>query len=147
MAESSKRRLLTAALVRAVRVLIAGSSLYSQRIAERLGIHPTDLQVLNLLDLFGPLTPSDIARYGGLTSGGVTVVVDRLESGGYVRRKRSRTDRRSVTVEIVAAKRRKVTSNYDAVQQQFELLLSELPERTLEIVLDVLTRMNDARPG
>jgi MarR family transcriptional regulator, organic hydroperoxide resistance regulator len=140
---SSRRNALTSGLVRAVRVMIAGSSLFNLRMAERLGIHPTDLQVLNLLDLFGPLTPSEIARYGGLTSGGVTVVVDRLEDGGYVRRKRSAKDRRSVTVEIVAARRRKVTSNYDAIQEHFESLLETLPERKLEIMLEVLTKMNE----
>ncbi|MGB6160690.1 MAG: MarR family transcriptional regulator, partial [Acidobacteriaceae bacterium] len=86
------------ALVRAVRLFIAGSSLFSQRVSEKLGLHPTDMQFLNLLELLGPMTPGFLAQCSGLSSGGVTVVLDRLEKAGYVRRSANPSDRRSVLV-------------------------------------------------
>jgi len=89
---SAKHAQLLPALNRAVRLFIAGSSLYSQRIAEKLGLHPTDMQFLNLLDLLGPMTPGALAQCSGLSSGGVTVVLDRLEGAGYVRRAANPSD-------------------------------------------------------
>lgn len=132
-------------LVREVRAFIAGSSLFSARVADKLGIHPTDLQFINLLDLYGALTPGELSKLSGLTTGGVTVVVNRLEKGGFVRRKQSTLDRRSVCVELVPARRRSVVSNYDAIQHQFAAMLAEVPEHDLETVLTFFTKSNRSR--
>jgi MarR family transcriptional regulator, organic hydroperoxide resistance regulator len=137
-----KRGALVIALTRAVRAFIAGSSIYSIRVAERLDLHATDLQFLNLLDLFGPLTPGELSRYSGLSTGGVTVVLDRLERIGFIRRKRSTADRRSVTVEIPAGRRARIASNYDAIQAQFTGLLAEFTSTDLELLLRFFTTMN-----
>ena len=100
VASNEKRSALYSGLNRAVRLFIAGSSLYSQRVAEKLGLHPTDLQFLNLLELLGPLTPKVLGRYSGLSSGGVTVVLDRLEKAGVIRRAPNPSDRRSSIVQV-----------------------------------------------
>ena len=142
---NEKRAALQSDLTRAVRLFIAGSSLYSQRVAERLGLHPTDLQFLNVLELLGPLTPKALGHHSGLSSGGVTVVLDRLETGGYVRRRAHPKDGRSVVVDFSPAKRRKVKAHYDAVEQQFNDLLKSTPTEALEIVLAFFATMNAAR--
>jgi DNA-binding MarR family transcriptional regulator len=145
VASNEKRSALYSGLNRAVRLFIAGSSLYSQRVAEKLGLHPTDLQFLNLLELLGPLTPKVLGRYSGLSSGGVTVVLDRLEKAGYVRRRRNPEDGRSVVVEFSPAKQRKVTVHYDAVDRQFAALLDASSEKELDTILAFFGRMNAAR--
>jgi DNA-binding MarR family transcriptional regulator len=142
---NERRATLQADLEQAVRLFIAGSSLYSQRVAERLGLHPTDLQFLNVLELLGPLTPKVLGRYSGLSSGGVTVVVDRLEKAGYVRRRPNPKDGRSVVVDFSPARRRKVKAHYDAVEQQFTRLLESSSTEELETVLAFFSRMNAAR--
>ena len=134
------------ALTRAVRLFIAGSSLFSQRVAERLGLHPTDMQFLNLLELLGPMTPGALAQSSGLSSGGVTVVLDRLESAGYVRRSQNPSDRRSVLVGIVHARQKKVAVNYEAVQKQFESVLAGFSEQELETILRFFSVANETRP-
>lgn len=143
---STKEKQLYSELTRAVRLFIAGSSLFSQRVAEKLGLHPTDLQFLNLLELLGPMTPGALAQCSGLSSGGVTVVLDRLEKAGYVRRSSNPADRRSVLAGIVSARQKRVTSNYDAVQQQFESMLAGFSQRELEIVLRFLSAAIATRP-
>ena len=143
---SAKNTQLFPALTRGVRLFIAGSSLYSQRVADKLGLHPTDMQFLNLLDLLGPLTPSALAHASGLSSGGVTVVLDRLEQAGYVRRAANPSDRRSVLVGIVPARRKKVTSNYDSVQKQFEGILTNFSEDELQAVLKFFNAAIETRP-
>ena len=142
---NARRATLQADLEQAVRLFIAGSSLYSQRVAEKLGLHPADLQFLNVLELLGPLTPKVLGRYSGLSSGGVTVVVDRLEKAGYVRRHPNPKDGRSVVVDFSPARRRKVKAHYDAVEQQFTRLLESSSTEELETVLAFFSRMNAAR--
>jgi MarR family transcriptional regulator, organic hydroperoxide resistance regulator len=140
-----KRPALYADLIRAVRLFIAGSSLYSQRVAEKLGLHPTDLQFLNVLELLGPLTPKVLQHHSGLSSGGVSVVLNRLEKAGYIRRRSNPKDGRSIVVDFAPAKQRKVKAHYDRVEQQFTNLLISSPIEELETVLDFFTRMNAAR--
>jgi len=143
---SSEKQHLSSALTRAVRLFIAGSSLFSQRVAEKLGLHPTDMQFLNLLDLLGPMTPGTLGQCSGLSSGGVTVVLDRLEKAGYIRRARNPGDRRSVLVLLQPARQKRVTANYDSVQKQFESVLTGFSERELETVLRFFSAANETRP-
>jgi DNA-binding MarR family transcriptional regulator len=145
---NEKRAALQAGLTRAVRLFIAGSSLYSQRVAERLGLHPTDLQFLNLLELLGPLTPKVLGQFSGLSSGGVTVVLGRLEKAGYVRRQANPQDGRSVMVDFSPAKRRKVKAHYDEIDRQFGALMTSSRIEELETVLAFFAKMNATRrPG
>jgi DNA-binding MarR family transcriptional regulator len=134
------------ALVRAVRLFIAGSSLFSQRVSEKLGLHPTDMQFLNLLELLGPVTPGVLAQCSGLSTGGVTVVLDRLEQAGYVRRSQNPSDRRSVLVGIVPARQKKVNANYDSVQKQFEQVLIGFTDQELETIFKFFSTANEMRP-
>lgn len=143
---SDKSAQLVPALTRAVRLFIAGSSLYSQRVADRLGLHPTDMQFINLLDLLGPMTPGALGQCSGLSSGGVTVVLDRLEKAGYIRRSSNPADRRSVLVALARARQKRVTANYDSVQKQFEAVLHGFSREELEIVLRFFSAANETRP-
>ncbi|WP_158073055.1 MarR family winged helix-turn-helix transcriptional regulator [Streptomyces kebangsaanensis] len=70
-------------------------------VAKHLDIHPTDAWILTYmrgLPRETSLTPGDLARVTGLTTGAITGVVDRLESQGYVRRERGAQDRRKVII-------------------------------------------------
>ena len=78
--------------------MISGAVLTNHEIAERLGLGPSDAQFLALLEFHGPLSPGELARFSGLTTGTVTGVIDRLERAGFVRRSRDTSDRRKVLV-------------------------------------------------
>ncbi|MDT0345819.1 MarR family winged helix-turn-helix transcriptional regulator [Streptomyces litchfieldiae] len=68
-------------------------------VARSLEIHPTDAWILTYMQDLppdAPLTPGDLARITGLTTGAITGVIDRLEAHGYVRRERDPVDRRKV---------------------------------------------------
>src|ERR1043165_2223548 len=84
---------------------MASYALFNQAVADRIGLHPTDLQCLNLLTLEGgPVTTGRIAQLTGLTTGSATRLVDRLEKAGYVVRRRDAADRRKVLVLTVPEK-------------------------------------------
>lgn len=62
----------------------------------------THLVVLCRLELYGPQRPSEIMEVTGLTSGGVTKLIDRLEKAGWVERLDDAVpgDGRGVVVEL-----------------------------------------------
>ena len=74
--------------------------LHSLASAEVAGLNATDYFVLNLLDLTGPLTSGELARWTGLSTGATTRMIDRLEQRGHVRRGYDPNDRRKVVVEL-----------------------------------------------
>ena len=75
------------------------TQLFDDIAAQHLGINQTDLRCLDILQRLGGATAGELAREAGLTTGGVTAVVDRLERIGYTRRIRDRDDRRQVRIE------------------------------------------------
>jgi MarR family transcriptional regulator, organic hydroperoxide resistance regulator len=145
MSNSQKLTSTTSELVYQLRHFIAGVILTNQRIADQLGMHQTDMQCLHLLELLGPLTPGKLAERTGLTTGGITVVLDRLEKTGYARRERNPDDRRSVLVHLNATKRAKVAEYYSAINEQMASFLATFPQRELETVVKFLTKINSIR--
>jgi DNA-binding MarR family transcriptional regulator len=71
--------------------------------AAHFGVNRTDLRVIDTLRSRGPLTASELARAVGLTSGGLSIALERLERLGYVRRSPHPEDRRSVLVDATEA--------------------------------------------
>ena len=66
------------------------------------GVSPADLDALEHLEAAGPLTQRQLGERLSLTSGAITMLVDRLERAGWVRRRPHPSDRRSVLVELSA---------------------------------------------
>lgn len=143
---SEKRDHSSLTLHRAVRLFIAGSSLFGQTVAEKLGLHPTDMQFLNLLDLLGPMTPGALAQRSGLSPGGVTTVVDRLVKAGYVERMAKPGDRRSLLVSIRRARQKRVTTNFESARKQFERAIQGFTDEELAMVLRFFAAVNAPRP-
>jgi DNA-binding MarR family transcriptional regulator len=141
----SNKKSTAAALVHQLRHFIAGVILYNQRVADKVGMNPTDMQCVHLLELMGPLTPGKLAECTGLTTGGVTVVLDRLEKAGYIRREPNPGDRRSVVVRLQPSIMEGMAEHYADINRQMETFLSTYPERKLETVLEFLTKVNSVR--
>src|SRR3954466_10190234 len=67
-----------------------------------LGIGLSDIDALEYLERLGPMTQRDLGSHLSLTSGGVTVLVDRLVKHGLVRRVPHATDRRASVIELAS---------------------------------------------
>jgi len=142
---NEKRAELAASLIREMREFIAGAILNNQRIADRLGINYTDQQVLNLVDLLSDAKPGDLARLTGLTTGGITMSLDRLEKAGYVRRERNPEDRRSVIIRMAPERRRKIIEQHQSANQIMAKIFAAYGEQDLDLILDFFARTNRAR--
>ena len=142
---TGNRTALHAELVVQIRRFIAGTIIFNQKVAERVGLHLTDMQCINLLELLGTVTPGTLAECTGLTTGGVTVMLDRLEKAGFVKRERNPDDRRSVLVRVNPRKLQKIHALYAGINQQFEASLSEITEADLQSVVNFFSRVNTIR--
>jgi MarR family 2-MHQ and catechol resistance regulon transcriptional repressor len=72
----------------------------------------SDFAVLEALLHKGPLLVNEIGKKVLLTSGSITVAVDRLETKGLVERRASGTDRRAKIVHLTKEGRRLITRAY-----------------------------------
>jgi DNA-binding MarR family transcriptional regulator len=142
---TGNRLALHAELVGQIRRFIAGAILFNQKVADHVGLHLTDMQCVNLLDLLGPVTPGRLAECTGLTTGGVTVMLDRLEKAGVVKREPNPNDRRSVLVRVNPKKLKRINALYGGINEQIEAFFSATPEVELRLVAYFLSRMNALR--
>ena len=93
-----QRRRLSAAIKQSLRALRLQLSLLNLRVGAHLELKEVDIDCLDLVARYGPLSPSALARRAGLHPATMTGVLDRLEQGGWVARERDPTDRRAVLV-------------------------------------------------
>lgn len=133
------------ALIREMRRFIANAILFNQQVADKLGVNSTDFQVLNLLELRGQATPGELAALTALTTGGVTLALDRLERGGYIRRERNPQDRRSVLVRPVYAKLRNVAKFYRPIDEGLNRFFSSYSDKEFAAILEFFLGVNKAR--
>ncbi len=143
----SNRRELTERLERCVRQSIASAILFNQKVADDVGINLRDLQVLHLLQLHGPSTPRDLARWACVTSGGMTVVLDRLEKGGYARRAPNPYDRRSAIVHLIPESLRHLESVYRAKGELLAGALARYTDRDLRLLIEFFEAINGEGEG
>ena len=136
---SSRAELIDAALA-AVRQLGTEVDGLDQRAASHFGIGRTDLHLIDRLRSDGPQTPSELARSVGLTSGGLSIALERLERIGYIRRSQHPDDRRSVLVEPTEAIVPLENHVFGPLIREMCALLSSYDDRDLAIICDYLER-------
>ena len=128
-----------------IRKFIAGAIFFNTKAAEKIGLSLTDMQMIHVLQLYGPATPSRLGQWSGLSSGGVTVALDRLEKAGYIRREPNPADRRSLLVTLAPVRMRKVGAMYEEVERETRERLAALSEKELEVVVRFFERLREAR--
>src|SRR5687767_10391279 len=99
MSRDSKQELI-AQLIATYRANTSQEGAFDALAAAKLGISPSDLRCLDLVQASGGMTAGELSRASGLTTGAVTAVIDRLEQAGFVRRLRDGSDRRKVNIEV-----------------------------------------------
>lgn len=134
------RDALLAALTDALRDVSGLSVLFSQSIADRLGIGSTDLETLGILSREGPVTAGRLAELTGLTTGAVTGLVDRLERAGYVRRESDPSDRRRVIISWNSEREAELLPLFASMQRSMERLYSRYTDAELSLILDFIRR-------
>ncbi|MCI0388468.1 MAG: MarR family transcriptional regulator [Acidobacteria bacterium] len=97
---------------------------YAQKSVSELEMCGSDFAVLEALLHKGPLPVNEIGRKVLLTSGSMTVAVDRLETKGLVERRASSTDRRTRIVHLTKEGRSLIRRAYAEHAADMERLAS-----------------------
>src|SRR3954447_2127377 len=138
---AENRAAIEAALGLALRETSAQSVLFSQAVADRVGLNATDLEALDLLVRHGSMTAGRLAERTGLTTGAVTGLVDRLERRGYVRREPHPSDRRSVVVRpLTEVAVQDLEPCYAPMSQAMAALYSRFSDDELAAIADFVAR-------
>ena len=85
---------------------------YAEKSLAELEMCSSDFAVLEALLHKGPLPVNEIGRKVLLTSGSITVAIDRLETKGLVERRAHGTDRRARIVHLTREGRKLITRIY-----------------------------------
>jgi DNA-binding MarR family transcriptional regulator len=144
---SSKRKTrqeLIAALNQVMRDASGTGVLYSQAVAERLGINATDLECLDHIVTKGPITAGALAEATGLTTGAITGVIDRLERAGFAKREHDAQDRRKVMVRALPAVAKRIMPLFAPMERHAMAALGTLSDDELAKFLEIMARANEA---
>lgn len=101
-------------------------------LARAAGITGTDLDALEYLEADGPLTQRQLGDRLALTSGAITMLVDRLSSSGWVRRCPHPSDRRAVLLELVVGGPGGVPAGLPQYHDRIQALVSGIPAKQRE---------------
>jgi DNA-binding MarR family transcriptional regulator len=129
---------LTQAVLRATRKVSSQAALFSQAVADRIGLATIDVESLEVLSDEGPVTVGRLAEWTGLTTGAATRMIDRLEQAGYVRRVADPTDRRRVLVEPVAQRMESLAAIHDSIERAQRDVIARFSDEQLLAIADFL---------
>lgn len=139
-----RKRRLTNAIKESLRELSIQLSLLNHQVGARLNLKDVDLDCLDLVARYGPLSPSALARRAGLHPATMTGILDRLERAGWVSRDRDPVDRRAVTISARRERAGEVLGLYAGMNGSLERLCAGYSEEELGVLADFLRRTSEA---
>ena len=110
----------------------------------RVDLKDVDLDCLDLISRYGPLSPSALARRAGLHPATMTGIIDRLERGGWITRERDPSDRRGVVVQPVRSRRAEVLRLASGMNAAVAQICAGYQDDELEAIASFLRRTADA---
>lgn len=119
-------------------------SLLNHRISGHLDLKGSDLECLDLVDRFGPISPSALARRTGMHPATMTGVVDRLVRGGWITRERDPSDRRGVVLASLPSRRADVLRLVAGMGSRMARICGDYSDAELELIDGFLRRTADA---
>jgi DNA-binding MarR family transcriptional regulator len=114
-------------------------------LSRRLSLTETEVLAIQQLGWAGRLTPTQLTDLVGLSSGGGSALVQRLERGGHLEREAHPLDRRSSVVRLTAATRATVEDVLGPLATDFDELAAGLSPAERVLVARFLTRAAEAQ--
>ena len=127
--------------LRQLRIQLA---LLNYRVGSQAELKDIELDCIDILDAYGPLSPSALARRAGLHPATMTGVLDRLERGGWIVRERDPSDRRAVLVHVVRDRFGELLGLYAGLARAMNTLLAGYSDRELEVIAGFMRKTLEA---
>ena len=104
----------------------------------------THFEPMSVIDRLGSCRVYDIATELGITTGGASKLIDRVEANGFCRRRANPDDRRSSLLELTPAGKKLLSEAGRAFDDELERRLGGLSARAVEQFMSTLTRLRAA---
>jgi MarR family transcriptional regulator, organic hydroperoxide resistance regulator len=115
------------------------------RLKSVLGLPLTHFEPMSVIARLPGCRVYDIATELGITTGGTSKLVDRIEASGYCRRLPNPADRRSSLLELTPAGKRLLAEAWVVFDEELQRWLSDaVPEATLRQFAATLARLRAA---
>jgi len=131
----------TREIIYSIRRLMQAGELYTKELNKVYNVSSAQLNCLLSLNDNGPLPISRIADHILVKGSTVTGIIDRLEKKDLVRRVRSKTDRRVITVELTDTGKLLTENAPSPVQQKIIDGLNRLSERQITQIAAALSKL------
>src|SRR5579872_376431 len=138
---------LSRAVKESLRDLGAQLSLLNHSVGTRLDLKAADLECLDLITRYGPLSPSALARRGGLHPATLTGILDRLDRDGWIDRERDPADRRGVVVRAARGRGAEILRLYlvdSGMNTALDQICAGYDDQDLELLAGFLHRTAEA---
>lgn len=136
------------AVMHRLREWTAASEELNRHLSAWLGLSVTDAEALGEIvwaaQAGRPVSPIDLARRIGMTSGAVSVLIDRLERAGFVSRHRDDHDRRRVSLHPSPAALEGVSGFLDLAGAEIAAAMKQTSAEEVRVVRAFLERMTSA---
>lgn len=109
-------------------------------LAAKFGLNVSDWKCGELVNRHGRLTAGQLAEMTGLTTGTITVIIDRLERARFVRRMPDPHDRRKVWVEAINDRATEVKQVLDEAFAPVLAWMATYRTEELAFILDFMQR-------
>jgi DNA-binding MarR family transcriptional regulator len=142
--ELRERKRLNLEIRASLRELGIQLTLLNHHIGGQLDLKDVDLDCLDLIALYGPLSPSVLAQQAGLHRATMTGILDRLEGGSWVARERDPVDRRAVRVRVLRDRTADLKRLYQGMSASMNRICAGYQNPELALLADFLRRTASA---
>lgn len=125
----------------AIRRIIRATDIHSRKLTKTVGLTAPQLLVLRAIRDLGAVAISRLSTEVSLSQATVTTIIDRLERGGYVARKRSEQDKRVVHALLTPAGEDVVNNAPTPLQEAFSVRFEQLHDWEQSQILAALQRV------
>jgi MarR family transcriptional regulator, organic hydroperoxide resistance regulator len=114
------------------------------RLRSEFNLPLTHFEPMSVINRHDDCRVYEIASELGITTGGASKLIDRIEADGLCRRRPNPEDRRSSLLELTPAGRKLLQAASEAFDDELECRLGGLTPRAVEQLLSTLTRLRAA---
>lgn len=133
----------TKTVLTAIRKVLRVAQANSKALLRETGLTPSQLIFLQMLDDGRERTAGEIAARMGITQATTTALIHKLETQGYIQRKKGETDRRQVWISLSDKGRAVLAISPDGVHARFHQRFIELKGWEQALMIASLERVAD----
>lgn len=127
----------------ALRRLTQGLHRLNEAVGSRVDLLPGDLGILDLIGHRGPLSPREVTGLTGIHPATLTGILDRLERGGWLRRRPHPDDRRRTILEALPDRGGELTRLYAPMSKALASLCADYTPEELAAIVGFMERAAD----